>query len=192
MRKCREDAQKHQNPAKSSRRHENAGHRKRGGLPSLFSFFVALLSLVFSFHLHADVLVVVVTVHLHQLRDYRLKKQHAPNKSRYTRRRIRIHSTRLSTFPLFIKRSKPEASETRVTCCLSLTIELGLLERLNLADVDVLHWVDTLYGLEDLPGDVLRDAEKNSIQEGRWRGIYMRISDRSRVMCSAEYPTRDK
>lgn len=40
----------------------------------------------------------------------------------------------------------------------ALTVELGLLERLNLADVDVLHRVDALNGLEDLPGDVLGDA----------------------------------
>lgn len=43
-----------------------------------------------------------------------------------------------------------------------LTVELGLLERLDLADVDVLHRVDALHGLEDLSGDVLGDAEKVS------------------------------
>lgn len=42
----------------------------------------------------------------------------------------------------------------------ALTVELGLLERLDLADVDVLHRVDALDGLEDLPGDVLGDAGK--------------------------------
>lgn len=39
-----------------------------------------------------------------------------------------------------------------------LTVEFGLLERLDLADVDVLHREDALHGLEDLSGDVLRDA----------------------------------
>lgn len=39
-----------------------------------------------------------------------------------------------------------------------LTVELGFLERLNLADVDVLHGVDALHSLEDLSGDVLGDA----------------------------------
>lgn len=40
----------------------------------------------------------------------------------------------------------------------TLTVELRLLERLDLADVDTLHGVDALHGLEDLSGDVLGDA----------------------------------
>lgn len=40
----------------------------------------------------------------------------------------------------------------------TLTVELGLLERLNLADVDVLHGVDALHGLEDLSRDVFGDT----------------------------------
>lgn len=46
---------------------------------------------------------------------------------------------------------------------LALTVELGLLERLDLADVDVLHRVDALHGLEDLSGDVLGDAEHTRV-----------------------------
>lgn len=42
----------------------------------------------------------------------------------------------------------------------ALTVELGLLERLNLADVDVLHGVDALDRLKDLSGDVLGDAAR--------------------------------
>lgn len=43
---------------------------------------------------------------------------------------------------------------------MALTVELRLLERLNLADVDVLHRVDALHSLEDRQGDVLGDAAK--------------------------------
>lgn len=39
-----------------------------------------------------------------------------------------------------------------------LTVEFGLLQRLDLADVDVLHWVDALHSLQDFPGDVFGDA----------------------------------
>lgn len=49
---------------------------------------------------------------------------------------------------------------------MGLTVELGLLERLNLADVDVLHRVDALHGLEDFSGDVLGDAEKAHASQG--------------------------
>lgn len=45
-----------------------------------------------------------------------------------------------------------------------LTVELGLLQRLNLADVDVLHGVDALHSLEDLSGDVLGDAATRNTQ----------------------------
>ena len=43
---------------------------------------------------------------------------------------------------------------------MTLTVELRLLESLNLADVDVLHRVNALHSLEDRQGDVLGDAAK--------------------------------
>lgn len=45
---------------------------------------------------------------------------------------------------------------------LTLTVELGLLQRFDLADVDVLHRVDALHRLEDRQRDVLGDAAKQS------------------------------
>lgn len=48
-----------------------------------------------------------------------------------------------------------------------LTIELGLLERLDLADVHILHGVDALHSLEDFSGDVLGDAAARDEKQRR-------------------------
>lgn len=62
----------------------------------------------------------------------------------------------------------------KMTICPSaLTVELGLLKRLNLADVDVLHRVDALHSLEDLSGDVLGNAaQKERKMKGRQETKY--------------------
>ncbi len=78
----------------------------------------------------------------------------------------RFSKTRSSTFGMWHAASCVALSRGTALCTIphqlnwALTVELGLLERLDLADVDVLHRVDALDGLEDLPGDVLGDAGK--------------------------------
>lgn len=141
----------------------------------LFILLLATLAFILPFHLHSVVLVRVVTMHLHQLHHYTTEMDgtqgvdgevsHIKIHDEVTRLLVILKNTSVVMLASRL-RWYTTAVGRRLAQKRRLTVEFGLLERLDLANVDVLHGEDALHCLEYLSGDVLGDAATSSNEVG--------------------------